>query len=218
MKKEIRDYIKEDRRDFQNDPLNKDVAPNNPFDLFELWFSELIKTEVLDPYAFTLATADSNGQPSARVLYMRDISPKGISCFTNYRSEKGQHISVNPKFCANFYWPELSRQVRFEGDVELLSAEASDEYYNSRPRESRIGAWASNQSQKLENRSELENRVAELTAQFEGREVKRPDHWGGYLLVPSKIEFWQGRENRLHDRLLYKKIDNNNWQLSRLSP
>jgi pyridoxamine 5'-phosphate oxidase len=218
VKEELREYIQNNRRDFQNEELDELSAPENPFKLFEKWFEELLKSEVLDPYAFTLATSGADNQPSARVLYMRDVTEKGITCYTNYNSQKGKDLEENPRFCANFFWPELARQVRFEGIAQKVDTSNSDDYFNSRPRESKVGAWASNQSTELVSRRELENKVMKFTEKFDGQEVPRPPHWGGYLLMPEKIEFWQGRESRLHDRLRYKKIGDGKWQLNRLSP
>lgn len=218
MKEELRDYIKNNRRDFQNEELDEQSAPKNPFKLFEKWFEELLKSEVLDPYAFTLATSGADNQPSARVLYMRDVSEKGITCYTNYTSQKGKDLEENPRFCANFFWPELARQVRFEGTARKVEASNSDNYFDSRPRESKIGAWASDQSSEMVNRRELESKVKKYTEKFQGEDVPRPPYWGGYLLIPEEIEFWQGRESRLHDRLRYKKVEEGKWQLNRLSP
>ncbi len=217
MKKEIREYVQKNRRDFSNAPLEEREAPASPFELFEQWFDHVLKSEITDPYAFTLATASAGGMPSARVVYMRDISEAGLTCYTNYSSRKGNHLKENPFFCANFYWEDLSRQVRFEGKATKVAPEISDEYFASRPRESQIGAWASDQSSTLKSREELEEKLRELKNKFEGATVPRPPHWGGYLLIPSKVEFWQGRESRLHDRLEYTH-NGNSWKLDRLSP
>lgn len=218
MKKEIREYVQQNRRDFSNAPLEESDAPASPFRLFEKWFDNVLKAEITDPYAFTLATATADGMPSARVVYMRDISEKGLTCFTNYKSRKGNHLAENPVFCANFYWEDLARQVRFEGKVEKVSELISDEYFASRPRESQIGAWASDQSSGLPSRKALEEKLEALKAKFDGDSVPRPPYWGGYLLIPTKVEFWQGRESRLHDRLEYTLEDDAKWNLQRLSP
>lgn len=218
MKEEIRSFVKNDRWDFQNAPLEVADMAADPFKQFEIWFSQLLQAKVLDPYAFTLATADAHGRPSARLLYMRDITDQGLSCFTNYNSSKGHDLEANPQFSANFYWQELSRQVRFGGRVQKLPDAVSDDYFASRPRESRIGAWASDQSEEIPDRSYLESRVRELTASFEGKDIPRPPHWGGYLLIPDTVEFWQGRQSRLHDRMVYKKLSTGSWTLNRLAP
>ena len=218
MKDALRDFIQSNRRDFQNEELDERSAPDSPFKLFEHWFEEMLKSEILDPYAFTLATSGADGQPSARVLYMRDMSQDGLVFFTNYSSDKGQDLAENAKCCANFFWAELARQVRFEGVAMKLEEEKSDTYFNSRPRASRIGAWASDQSSELISRAELEDKVKKLTEDYEGQEVERPPFWGGYIIKPVAIEFWQGRPSRLHDRLRYTLSEGDRWNLNRLSP
>jgi len=218
MKEELRSFVQKDRRDFKNETLEEANMSGNPFDQFEKWFEQALKSEIQEPYAFTLATADKQGNPSARVVYMRDITPKGISFFTNYHSDKGSDLAENPKCSANLFWMELERQVRFSGVAKKLPAHESDTYFNSRPRGSQIGAWASNQSSVLENRQELLDKLESLTNKFEGQEVPRPEHWGGYLIQPDKVEFWQGRESRLHDRVLYTRNGDGDWVKQRLSP
>ncbi|HKK38729.1 MAG TPA: pyridoxamine 5'-phosphate oxidase [Cryomorphaceae bacterium] len=218
MKEELRSFVQQDRRDFKNEALEEFSMSDNPFDQFEKWFEQALKSEIQEPYAFTLATADRGGSPSARVLYMRDVTKRGISFFTNYKSDKGSDLAENPKCTANFFWMELDRQVRFSGNAEKLPAEESDAYFESRPRGSQIGAWASDQSSQLENRQELLDKLDSLKEKFEGLEVPRPDHWGGYLIKPERVEFWQGRESRLHDRILYTQNDDGAWVKQRLSP
>ena len=218
MKEDLRSFVQNDRRDFKNEPLDESNMESNPFKQFEKWFEQALKAEIQEPYAFTLATADGQGFPSARVLYMRDVTPKGISFFTNYRSEKGQELSENPNCSANFFWMELDRQIRFAGRAEKLPVAESDEYFASRPRESQIGAWASDQSSPLENREELLQKLEDFKQKFDGGEVPRPDHWGGFMIIPEKVEFWQGRQSRLHDRIVYTRGDDGSWNLTRLSP
>jgi pyridoxamine 5'-phosphate oxidase len=218
MKEEIRAFVSQHRRDFQNAPLGPEAMNADPVKQFGLWFEEAVKAEVFDPYAFTLATSGKDGKPSARVVYMRDVSDSGLSFFTNYASDKGRDLEENPWACANFYWSELSRQVRFVGKVAKLPVELSDAYFASRPRESQIGAWASDQSSELQNREELEQKVLDFTNRFEATEVPRPPHWGGYLIQPETVEFWQGRESRLHDRIVYQKELSGLWKRVRLSP
>lgn len=201
-----------------NAPFNESDVKENALDQFSVWFENAVKSGVNDPYAFTLATASKTGIPSARVVYMRDISNNGLVFFTNYSSHKGHDLLENPYACANFYWEDLSRQVRFTGKIEKVSNQESDEYFASRPRESQIGAWASHQSNELKNRDELITRLEALKNKFEGQEVPRPDFWGGYRLMPTHLEFWQGRESRLHDRIQYEHRDNETWKITRLSP
>ncbi len=218
MKEELRSFVKQDRRDFKNQPLEESDMSSNPFDQFEKWFDQALKSEIQEPYAFTLATASKEGKPAARVLYMRDVSRKGISFFTNYESDKGKNLAENPFCSANFFWMELDRQVRFSGKAEKLPVADSDEYYNSRPRGSQIGAWASNQSSSLKSRKELLDKLDSLVEKFDGKDVPRPDHWGGYLIIPEQIEFWQGRESRLHDRIRFSLEEDGSWSMERLSP
>jgi pyridoxamine 5'-phosphate oxidase len=218
MKEDLRSFVKKDRKDFKNETLDEAEMADNPFDQFEKWFEQALKSEIQEPYAITLATADAEGNPSARVVYMRDITEQGISFFTNYKSDKGSDLAENPSCSANFFWMELQRQVRFSGQAEKLPIEDSDEYFASRPRESQIGAWASDQSSVLENREELLQKLEHFKKKFEGGEVPRPDHWGGYLIKPEKVEFWQGRESRLHDRIVYTRNGDGAWVKQRLSP
>lgn len=218
MNDDLRAYVSQHRRDFQNAPLGPEDMMADPVKQFGVWFEEAIKADVFDPYALTLATSGKDGKPSARVVYMRDVTAAGLSFFTNYASDKGRDLDENPWACANVYWSELSRQVRFVGKVTKLPPEVSDAYFASRPRESQIGAWASAQSAELECREVLERKVIELTKSFEGAEVQRPPHWGGYLIAPETVEFWQGRESRLHDRILYRLEIGGLWKKVRLSP
>lgn len=218
MKEELRLFVQRDRRDFKNEPLDESHLEKDPFTHFEKWFEQALKSQIQEPYAFTLATASSDGFPSARVLYMRDVTKRGISFFTNYNSDKGKDLAENPQCTANFFWLELDRQVRFAGNARKLSVEESDAYFRSRPRESQFGAWASDQSSTLTNRKELLDKLESFKEKFKDKEVPRPEHWGGYMIVPHRVEFWQGRESRLHDRILYSLEDGGAWATSRLSP
>lgn len=218
VKEETKDYIQHARRQFMNAPFAESDVRSNPIDQFSAWFENAVASGIKDPFALTLATADKNGIPSARVVYMRDVTERGLVFFTNYGSHKGHDLLENPYACANFYWEDLSRQVRFNGRVEKIAGTESDEYFNSRPRESQIGAWASHQSHRLDGREELISKLNKLKEKFEGQEVPRPDFWGGYVIIPTTVEFWQGRESRLHDRIQYEKDENGNWALTRLSP
>lgn len=218
MKKEIKEFIQHNRHQFRKAPFGKKDTAKDPFKQFDLWFENAVKAEITDPYAITLATANQEGIPSARVVYMRNITDQGLVFFTNYSSHKGDDLLENPCACANFYWEDLSRQVRFTGTIEKVSTEESDAYFDSRPRASQIGAWASHQSEVLANRQELMDRVKKLEEKFADKKVPRPEFWGGYVLLPNSVEFWQGRENRLHDRMRYTLRANNSWILERLSP
>jgi pyridoxamine 5'-phosphate oxidase len=166
----------------------------------------------------TLATISPEGKPRARMVLLKDFDPRGFVLFTNYQSAKGQELIANPNAALVFWWGELQRQIRIEGTVEKISEEESDNYFFVRPWESRLGAWASNQSEVISGRYILEKRLTELKEEYAGREVPRPPHWGGFRLIPSLIEFWQGRPSRLHDRLCYYRQEDGSWQRQRLAP
>ena len=207
--------IKDLRTDYQKSELNVKDLTEEPITLFQQWLSQAIAYSN-DANAFVLSTVNSNGVPSSRVLLLRDVTKKGFSFFTNYSSRKSQEIEVNPNVCMNFFWPEMERQVRINGSIIRLSEQESDDYFSSRPYESRIGAWCSPQSQVIESREVLENKIQELKKKYPN-EVPRPENWGGYTIVPNEIEFWQGRASRLHDRFLYNK-EGENWTINRLAP
>jgi len=208
--------IKDLRTDYQKSELNVNDLTEEPITLFQEWLNQAI-TYSNDANAFVLSTVNSNGVPSSRVLLLRDATEKGFSFFTNYSSRKSQEIEVNPNVCMNFFWPEMERQVRINGSISRLSEQESDDYFNSRPYESRIGAWCSPQSQVIESREVLENKIQELKKKYPN-EVPRPDNWGGYTIVPNEIEFWQGRASRLHDRFLYTYDEKLKWKIERLAP
>jgi pyridoxamine 5'-phosphate oxidase len=199
--------------------LNKANSDTNPIRQFDQWFKELSQHGVseLDTISMTLATADEKGQPSARIVLLKSFDSEGFVFYTNYNSRKGRELDQNSRVSLLFYWPAVARQVRIEGTVEKVSQEESDRYFDSRPLGSRIGAWASEQSQPVENRELLEKRFAEYSEKF-GDRVPRPPHWGGYRVKPATIEFWQGRDNRLHDRLRYTWQDDGSWLVERLAP
>ena len=207
--------IKDLRTDYQKSELNVKDLTEEPITLFQQWINQAI-TYSNDANAFVLSTVNSNGVPSSRVLLLRDATEKGFSFFTNYSSRKSQEIEVNPNVCMNFFWPEMERQVRINGSISRLSEQESDDYFNSRPYESRIGAWCSPQSQVIESREVLEIKIQELIKKYPD-EVPRPENLGGYTIVPNEIEFWQGRASRLHDRFLYNK-EGEHWTINRLAP
>ena len=216
--KKLKAYIKLLRNEFTSSVLDETNVSRSPLIQFAKWLQNAVDSNVMDPNAMTLATAFRNGEVDARIVLLRDFNSKGFSFFTNYNSIKGREIRHNKKGCLNFFWPELQRQVRIKGTLEKLSSRSSDQYFNSRPRESQIAAWASHQSERLINRKELENRYLEYEQKFAGQNVPRPPHWGGYLLKPAHFEFWQGRASRLHDRLVYEKKRNGKWSILRLNP
>lgn len=214
---DLRNYLNGIRRDFANKPLNENAVHKNPFLQFSHWFEEAVNAQLLDPYAMLVSTVDENGQPHARVVYLRNISEEGMIFYTNYNSQKAENISNSNKIALNFFWVELERQIRIEGLVSKVSNELSDTYFAARPRESQIGAWASNQSETIESREVLEKQVEFYNEKFKNIEVSRPPYWGGYIVNPLKFEFWQGRPNRLHDRLIYSKTEID-WKISRVAP
>lgn len=213
MKKEVADI----RQDYRLKTLNECDVSKDAIEQFTNWWSEATESEINEVNAMTLATATKTGVPSARIVLLKGFDKKGFVFFTNYRSDKGKELEENPKAALVFFWKELERQVRIEGDVEKLSTQDSDEYFNSRPAGSRIGAWASPQSQVIPNRDVLLNNVEKYHAEFKTF-IPRPPHWGGYLVKPNLIEFWQGRSNRLHDRLQYILEKDDSWKIDRLAP
>ena len=216
-RKKIKEYINSNRRDFSNKPFNKEMAYDDPIKQYERWFEEAVESEILDPYAACLSTVDFEGKPSSRILYIRDFSNNGFIFYTNFNSKKGNDLNKNKYGSLNVFWPDLERQIRIQGEIEKVNNSISDKYFNARPRSSQIGAWASNQSENLHNRAELEAKIEFFKEKFKNIEVPRPPHWGGYCLVPFLMEFWQGRPSRLHDRIVYNK-ESNKWIKSRLSP
>ena len=217
MSEVFRNYINTIRREFADQPLNLEAVNEDPYDFFEKWFDEAVGAEVLDPSAMTIATVNKQGRPGVCVVYMRDITKEGPVFYTNYNSRKGKELETNPNISANFFWVELDRQIRFTGVVEKVSASLSDEYFAKRPRPSQISAWASDQSAAVENREYLDEHFKFFEQKFKDKIVPRPVHWGGYRILPDYIEFWQGRPNRMHDRIVFYKSDNG-WTKKRLAP
>jgi len=205
------------RREYAREELTRRSVQDDPFEQFSMWFDEAMGADLPDPSAMTLATANADGHPSARVVLLKGLTSEGLVFYTNYGSAKAHDLAANPRASLLFFWPELERQVRIAGVVSKVSAAESDEYFQSRPFESRVGAIASAQSSVLTSRDELEERYQRLLQEFEGKDVPRPDTWGGYVLKPHTFEFWQGRPSRLHDRIRYRK-DGDFWHVDRLSP
>jgi pyridoxamine 5'-phosphate oxidase len=205
------------RREYTRAGLDESNIHPDPVEQFRLWFDEAANSGLHEPNAMTLATATPDGHPSARTGLLKDFDGRGFSFYTDYDSRKGKELEDNPRAALLFYWGEFERQVRVEGRVSPLSKEESEAYFASRPRGSQLSALASCQSQTVEGREALEERVRELEKRYAGREIPRPANWGGYRLFPETVEFWQGRENRLHDRLLYlRQIES--WRIERLQP
>jgi pyridoxamine 5'-phosphate oxidase len=212
------DHVARLRKEYTRAGLKESDAASGPIEQFRNWFDEALAADLHEPNAMTLATATPDGRPSARVVLLKGLDERGFVFYTSYEGRKGGELETNPYCALVFYWGELERQVRVEGRASRVSEDASDEYFGSRPRGSQLGAWASEQSRPVEGRGALEERLRGLEAQYEGREVPRPPFWGGYRVEPEVVEFWQGRENRLHDRLVYRRSDNGEWGRERLQP
>lgn len=203
-----------------NEPLTKldeTTVSRDPVEQFGRWYKDACDAGVPEPNAMNLATVAANHRPSSRIMLLKDFDADGFSFFTNYESRKAKEIYQNPYACLSFFWPQLGRQIRVEGFLKLLSQEKSDAYFLSRPRASRIGAWASPQSREIGSRTELEEKIKNEEEKFSNREVTRPQWWGGFLLVPDRIEFWQAGDARLHDRICYTKVGDQ-WKTARLAP
>ena len=205
------------RRDYSREGLSEEQVANDPFVQFGRWMDEAITAELPEPTAMSLSTASAEGRPSSRMVLLKGFDNSGFVFYTNYNSQKGRELADNPFAALTFFWPELERQVRITGLVSKVSAEESDEYFKSRPFTSRVGAWASNQSETIDLKMTVAAKAAKLLVKYASGNVPRPPHWGGYRVIPDQIEFWQGRPSRLHDRIVYK-LDGESWNIIRLSP
>ncbi|MBE9028157.1 pyridoxamine 5'-phosphate oxidase [filamentous cyanobacterium LEGE 11480] len=206
------------RQDYQRAALLETDVAANPIEQFQMWFDQAVAAQLPEPNAMTVASATPEGIPSARIVLLKGCDQRGFVFFTNYNSHKGQELTINPHAAIVFLWTELERQVRIQGTVEKIAAAESDEYFYSRPAGSRMGAWASEQSCVIPDRTVLDDRLAALKVEYANKDVPRPEHWGGFRVKPRVIEFWQGRSSRLHDRLRYQLDGAGNWCIDRLAP
>jgi pyridoxamine 5'-phosphate oxidase len=213
MKKEIADI----RKDYMLQTLDESNVKEDAIDQFSKWWNEAVNSAIDEVNAMALATVSKEGVPSARIVLLKDYDQRGFVFFTNYNSQKGNDLKINPHAALVFFWKELERQIRIQGVIEKINSEENDIYFFSRPIGSRIGAWTSPQSAVIDSRKILEENVKLYTEQF-GENIPRPPYWGGYRVMPIMIEFWQGRSNRLHDRIRYSKNDNMRWRIERLAP
>lgn len=205
------------RQDYAAASLSENDVQPDPIDQFKNWFAEAVKAQLYEPNVMTLATADASGTPSARIVLLKGVDADGFVFFTNYLSHKGRELMENPRAALVFFWAELERQVRIEGTVTKVADDLSESYFHSRPIASQIGALASPQSEVIADRTVLEQKVEDLKTAFENKEIPRPLHWGGYVVKPTRLEFWQGRRSRLHDRIAYEFVGGS-WIINRLAP
>ncbi len=214
MHKDLKDY----RKSYEKDELLEKDIPYSPYQLFTAWF-EMAEDSLaeLEANAMTLATVDEQGKPNSRVVLLKSYDQEGFIFFTNYESGKGKDLSLNPDCCISFFWHGLEKQVIIKGKASKISEKKSEEYFQTRPRGSQLGAIASKQSSVISSREHIEERLRKLETEYKGKEIPKPLYWGGYLISPESFEFWQGRKNRLHDRILYKEV-NGNWKYERLAP
>jgi pyridoxamine 5'-phosphate oxidase len=213
----LKDHIQKLREDFTKGSLSEADVHKEPDKLFELWLNHALEAEVPEIQAMTLATVSPAGKPSSRVVYLREFGNDEFIFYGNYNSRKAKHIEKNPNVALNFFWPDLERQIRIEGIAKKVEASISDNYFDQRPYESKLGAWASAQSSELNSREELEKKVEEFRKNYSEDDIKRPDFWGGWIVKASYYEFWQGRKSRLHDRIVYV-LEDSLWKIKRLSP
>lgn len=205
------------RKDYEKGSLNESMLPSSPFELFGIWFNEAVTSGIIEPNAMLLSTSGNDCAPASRTVLLKEFSVKGFEFYTNYKSRKALQIGQNPQVALHFLWLPLERQIKIEGKALKVARKKSIEYFATRPRESQIGSWASPQSTQIESRAELEKARAFYEAKFEGQKVICPPHWGGYIVAPSMLEFWQGGQGRLHDRIVYKRTGST-WRLYRLAP
>jgi pyridoxamine 5'-phosphate oxidase len=206
------------RQEYSSQVLLEENVATDPITQFQIWWQQVIDSEIIEPNAMTLATASADGVPSARIVLLKGFDKEGFVFYTNYNSYKAMQLAENPKACLVFHWKELERQVRMIGLVKPVPAADSDAYFKSRPEGSRIGAWASPQSKVVKDRAWIDNRYQEMVQQMTGTNIERPPHWGGYIVKPVIMEFWQGRPSRLHDRIQYTLQDDGSWKIERLAP
>ena len=215
MEKDLSNY----RKIYKKKELSKKEVPENPIELFQKWFFEVEEFGGnIEPNAMTISTVAANGTPKNRVVLLKKYTWEGFIFYTNYNSSKGKDINQNPNVCLSFFWNNLERQVIIKGKAEKIAENLSDGYFESRPDGSKLGAWASNQSEVVPSRKYLDNRLTSFEEQFKQKEIPRPQHWGGYIVKPTSIEFWQGRPNRMHDRIRYTLQENYDWKIERLAP
>ena len=215
MQKDLGDY----RKSYEKSALLEDSISDNPMELFQKWFYETEASDGVDePNAMTVSTIGLDGYPKSRVVLLKKFTHEGFIFYTNYHSEKGKAIAANPNVCISFFWPNMERQIIIKGKAEKIAENMSDGYFESRPDGSKLGAIVSEQSSVIASREDLENKLKQLEQEYQDKQITRPDYWGGYIVKPQSLEFWQGRPNRLHDRIRYSLIDGLDWKMERLAP